>query len=210
MNPGILKKIYHGIFPTYIHVLRREIEGMRSLVEMGSGKTSPFRHVNFKGESVGIDIDRESINESRKRNIHKKYILGDVLKVRIKENSYDCAVALDLIEHLSKKDGYKLIKKMLSISWKKVIIFTPNGFLPQGEIAGNPFQKHLSGWSVKEFKRHGFKVKGINGIKFLRGGEARIKYRPKLLWTIISEISQLFTYFIPSAAFQIIAIKEKK
>ena len=39
---------------------------------------------------------------------------------------------------------------MEKVARKKVIVFTPNGFVPQRPYDGNPFQEHLSGWSVDE------------------------------------------------------------
>lgn len=203
-----IKSFYHSVFPTYIHLLSREISTSKSLIEFGSGRSSPLKHIKFKGKSVGIDIDDESIKMSRKQKIHSDYIKGDVLKHKIK-SKFDCALALDLIEHLKKKDGHKLIAKMLSVSDKKVIIFTPNGFLPQAEKYGNPYQKHLSGWTVEDFRKMGFKVYGVNGLKFLRKEEAKIRFYPKFFWTAVSEASQLIAYFFPKLAFQILAVKKK-
>jgi len=70
-----------------------------------------------------------------------------------KENSFDCVLASDVIEHFSKEEGYKLIEMMEKIARRKVIIYTPNGFLKQGEYDNNPWQVHKSGWNVKEMKK---------------------------------------------------------
>lgn len=50
----------------------------------------------------------------------------------------------------------------------------------------------------------------MNGYKALRGELTHIKYKPKLFWFFISEISQIFTRYYPNEAFQILCIKKMK
>jgi len=97
---------------------------------------------------------------------------------------------------------------MEEIATKKVIIFTPNGFLPQGEYDNNPWQIHHSGWDVEEMQDLGYNIIGINGWKPLRGEYARINYKPLFLWTLLSDITQLFVRNNPKYAFQILCVKE--
>jgi len=117
-------------------------------------------------------------------------------------------IALDVLEHLSKEEGYELLKKMERWARKKVIIFTPNGYVYQDGYDNNPFQEHKSGWGVKELEELGFKVFGINGWKKLRGYKASIKYKPSFLWERISDLTQKITYYYPKLAFQLFAVKE--
>src|SRR3989339_251044 len=44
-----------------------------------------------------------------------------------------------------------------------IILTTPTGFLPPyaGQEA-NPSESHLSGWSVRELKKLGFRTRGLN------------------------------------------------
>ena len=96
---------------------------------------------------------------------------------------------------------------MEKIAKKKVIIFTPNGFLPQGAHSNNPFQLHRSGWSVDEMKNRRYKVIGINGHKSLRSEQAKIKYTPFKFWKVISDITQGLVKNKPEKAFQILCVK---
>ena len=90
-----------------------------------------------------------------------------------------------------------------------MIIFTPNGFLPQDIYDDNPLQTHKSGWTPIEFRKRGYKVIGVNGFKKLRGEKVTIKFKPKLLWLCLSVFSQIFVRNHPDMAFQILCVKAK-
>ena len=167
------------------------------VLDLGCGDNSPLGFIERKRYLVGVDGFKKSILKSKKLNIHDKYLHKNILDVKkdFKKKSFDAVIALDVIEHLEKKDGYKLLKLMEHLASKKVILLTPNGFVNQtGE--GNGLQEHLSGWSVSDFKKLGFKVLGRYGIKGLRGEKAELKY--SLLHSMadrsFSEASQKKTY----------------
>ena len=206
---NIFQKGYHFLFPTYIHVLRKELSGVAKVLELGCGKGSPIRYVDKDFYSVGVDVYRPAIEQSKKAKIHDDYIESEIFSLDLEDNSFDCVIALDLIEHLTEENGVKLLELMERISSDKVIIFTPNGLVEQGEVDDNPFQKHLSGWSVDFFEKRKYEVFGINGLKFLRGERARIKWKPSFFWDALSMISQLLTFFMPSRAYQILAVRRK-
>ena len=158
---------------------------------------------------VGADLFIPSLNSSRDSKLHHEYFEIDILSSidHFEENSFDCVALIDVIEHLKKSDGLKLIKQMETIARKKIIVFTPNGFLDQKPFDGNEYQRHISGWEVKEMQQMGFKVIGINGYKPLRGERANITFRPTIFWKRISYLSQLIVKNKPRYAFQILCVK---
>ena len=190
--------------------LQNILSDCESVLDLGCGDNSPIGFIDRKKYLVGVDGFKKSINISKKLNIHDKYLHKNILEVKknFKKNSFDAVIALDVIEHLPKKDGYKLLKIMEHLALKKVILLTPNGFVNQtGE--GNGLQEHLSGWKPFDFKKLGYKILGRYGIKSLRGEKAELKYKPKILWGLISEISNLFyTRQNPKKAYSILAVKE--
>jgi hypothetical protein len=94
---------------------------------------------------------------------------------------------LNVIEHLEKEEGIRLLDKAYYIARRKVILITPNGYLRQIYIENNPLQAHRSGWSTEELKRLGFKVIGLGGFKFFGKDfhcEDRNDYVERILSTI--------------------------
>jgi hypothetical protein len=131
-------------------------------------------------------------------------IVGTATHLPFHDDSFDASVALDVIEHLTKDGGLQMIKEMKRVSKKVVIVMTPNGFLPQ-EADENPWQRHLSGWSTREFRDLGFNVRGIRGFRFLRGERAKPVISPLALGVGISMASTPFASLKPEWSFQLLA-----
>lgn len=203
----------HRLLPYFLSFygeLEHAVTGCKTVVDIGCGTDSPIQAVSDKVKCVGIDIFRPSLEESKKKGIHNKYIHLSAfdLKKKVPDRSFDCAFACEIIEHMTKKQGHELILNMARIAKKRIIIVTPNGYVPQQSYNNNPWQKHKSGWSAEEMSKLGFRVVGLRGWKHLRGEMSYLKYRPKIFFYLLSEFSQLIVRFFPKYAYQILCIKD--
>lgn len=182
MNVRQFIRKYQDIF--YFKVLERSLSDCKSILDVGCGADSPLKNVKKTFVSEGVDIFEDSIKQSQKNKIHDKYIIFDIRKIdKIhKRKSFDAVIALDVIEHLNKKESLDLIKKMENIARKKVIILTPNGFYHQDAYDNNPHRVHRSKWKKEDFEKLGYKIYGLRGLKYIRGEYATIKYKPWLFW----------------------------
>ena len=105
---------------------------------------------------------------------------------------------------------------------KKIILSTPNHYFPMNEVDKNPYQKHISGWSISEFKKLGFKINGVSGLKcfyksknndnhMINGKSYKnIRFKPQPLFYLINALFQIPNYFFPYFTFGIFAVKTKK
>lgn len=207
-----LKKIsdYFCNFKYHCKLKKEILSSCKNVLDLGCGSDSPIKLFSDKLEySLGIDSFAPYIEQSKNSKIHSDYLLSDVFDAcqKIKDNSFDCVLALDLIEHLNKIDGLRLIREMERIAKKKVIICTPNGFLKQEIFDGNVRQAHLSGYNVKELRNMGYKIFGINGLKFLRRERGTIKLHPAFFWKRIASLTQIIVYYFPEIAFQMLCVK---
>ena len=206
---AFFKPLYTKLFSSWIEDLKRELSDCNTVLDLGCGYNSPIQYCSVPF-SVGVEKFESYFEESKSKKIHNQYIKADILKIEFKPKSFDAILCSEVIEHLTKEEGCKLIKKMEKWARKKIIITTPNGYLWQNGYDNNPLQEHKSGWSVKELERLGFKVFGMRGWKNLRGYKGSIKYKPSLFWTIVSDITQKITYYFPNLAFQLFAVKKIK
>lgn len=86
--------------------------------------------------------------------------IGNALDVIDTLESYDIIFCGDMIEHLTKEDGHKLIEKMLAHANRCVIIATPNPAPKQDPILGNEHEEHISEWSEADFVNYKMELIG--------------------------------------------------
>jgi SAM-dependent methyltransferase len=204
---SLFYKIYYRIVPDFNHYLKKELAGCQSVLDLGCGPNSPVQFCNVP-RKVGVELFEPYIQESEAKGIHQEYIKGDIQSVEFAPKSFDAVILIDVLEHLTQEEAAQLLKKIEPWAKKKVIVYTPNGFVWQDGYDDNHLQAHKSGWSVKELENAGFKVKGVNGWKKLRGYRASMKYKPAIFWLLVSDLTHLITYHRPKAAFQLLAVKE--
>ena len=210
LNSQLIGKVlFHKFF---LNRIAAAIKPNAAVLELGAGKFTYLNLIKQNFHKTAIDISENAINHSKEKGIYNDYIVGDVTNLQryISEKSFDSVVAFDLIEHVSKEQGLELLKSIEKIAKHSIIIYTPNGFLPQDEFDNNPFQKHLSGWDFDEMKKLGYEVYGINGYKKLRGAYALPTIRPGFVGYFLSNWSWVFLEFFgkPEKSFAILCIKK--
>lgn len=213
------QSLFARLFHTTVFCLQKELRNCQNVLDIGCGPSSPLQYCQGIKDKIGVEPFKEYVLQSKKMGIHSKYINKKIEEVNFPQKSVDAVIMIEILEHLSKNDGFKTLGKVEKWARKKIIITTPNGFFKQKENK-NPLQKHLSGWTAEEMKKMGYKVYGLSGLKALRKtpeGEQEypnsgnlmtlIKYRPKVFWFLIAAFSQIFTYFAPSFAFELFCVK---
>lgn len=71
--------------------------------------------------------------------------------------SYDCCLLIDVLEHLRAQDGFELLNQMRRIA-RAAVVSTPKRFYAQGDLCGNPLEKHVSVWTRRQLAASGFNV----------------------------------------------------
>lgn len=192
LNSGLFS--IGAIFPLELLLLREAIDA-KSYLDLGCGRHSFSSILPEDIYSIGIDIFEPYLKESSTYKRHTGYIRADLRQLEIREKSFDVVMFLDVLEHFTKEEGEDLINKAERIARRKVIIFTPNGFLDQHEYDDNIFQLHKSGWTVADFKRRGYRTYGARGLKCIG----------KIKW--FSVFTQSIVYFFPKISYQLFCVK---
>ena len=191
----IFSLLKQGADPNQISVklaLRNALAGCESVLDVGCGPAPTLRQLGVS-RCIGIDGYQPDVEKAKERKTQDEIVLGDIrnLTQYFKPGQFDACIAMDVIEHLPKEDGLKLMREMESIAKRKVVFFTPSGFLPQRHSADSDLQEHLSGWEAEEMKGHGYAVAGMLGPKKWRGEYHALKGRPAVFWGLASLIAQL-------------------
>src|SRR4051812_38661444 len=133
---------------TYEEHLEAALGDAESVLDVGCGANSPLgRFARRPPVAVGVDLHEPSLERSRAAGFHDEYRRLDVLRIadEFEPDSFDAVVAFDLLEHLSAEEGRGLIAAMEKIARRRIVLLTPNGFVPQDVYDDNPLQAHRSG-----------------------------------------------------------------
>ena len=106
----------------------------------------------------GLDVFQPYIDRCNEMLVEEdaRFECGDVLDYdKIFDHPHECALLIDVIEHLDKAKGIELLEK-LKETCKTVLVFTPLGYYEQDEIDGNQAQKHISAWMPADLEALGF------------------------------------------------------
>jgi|SRR5581483_3682721 len=208
---SIIRRIDARLFPKndrFAELLQRCIlPDCHSVLDVGCGDGALHERVPGIPFTVGIDL---KLSDKARTAPYSEYRQVDVRSLAdvFEPRQYDCAIAIDVIEHLTRDDGHRLLDAMEDIAVRRVIILTPNGFLSQPPAPDNPHQEHLSGWQAEDFFKRGYRVVGVRGWRPLRGMYAEIRWSPHFFWRRLSACTEAFTEKRPKLAFQLLCIKD--
>ena len=204
-----LKRIDRTIFPDQLaQALARETAGAESVLDLGCGAGGPFLKVPRLRRLVGVDGHIPSLEKLRTTGIYDELVEQAITEVEFPAKSFEVVTAMDVVEHFEEQDALAFIAKMERWASRKVIIHTPNGFLPQPVYDSNPWQVHKCGFTVSRLRKMGYRVSGTGGPKWLRKEFSEFKYRPAFLWHRISGVVQPVTRLVPQWSFGIFAVKD--
>jgi ubiquinone/menaquinone biosynthesis C-methylase UbiE len=206
---SVITSVYEtfSIFPevTWTHgwlfeILEQIPVKMNSLVDMGCGRGvigALVRIYRNPKRLVGIDAFRPYLDFCSRHDFYDELYQYDLRQTPLpfSDKEFDVATCIEVIEHLPKNSGVRLLNELERIA-KKVVITTPNDFFPQKALDNNPFQKHLSSWSVKDFTKRGYTVKGVGYFMF---SGRKIKY--------LSFLLSRFSYTMPTFSDILLAYK---
>lgn len=154
------------IIPTIQNLIRPHY---KTVLDIGCGHTdSSFESARirekedialtcFSGlEITGIDAYAPCIEYRRRHGPPGNYFATS-LKDAVIGNKFDIVLFHHVIEHMAKDDGLETLSKLQKICNGVLIVGCPNGFI-ENSSEENPFQKHISGWTVEEFVQLGYRI----------------------------------------------------
>ena len=150
----------------FLHELLEEIpKDVVSLIDVGCGRGivgAMTRIYRSPRRLVGVDIFQEHIDFCEKYTIYDELHRLDLRQTPLPfhDREFSVATCIETIEHLSKRHGEQLLEELRRIA-DIVIVSTPSSFFrqPKNHIAHNPFQAHVSKWTVDDFKKRGYSIK---------------------------------------------------
>jgi hypothetical protein len=186
------------------------LRGCPSMLDVGCGRWSPTATVGYRGFSIGLDVCWEDLHAAHRAGSHRAFVCAraDQLRSLFRPRSVDAVVALDVVEHLEADAARALVAAMEDVARTRVVVFTPNGFVPQPPTAANPHQEHRSGFTVRDMQALGYSVRGVAGLKWLLGPYGECRLAPAALWRRVSDLTAPLVYLAPTLAFALFCVKD--
>lgn len=195
--------LYH---PLVLKFFPEDLSG-KTIVDLGCGKGIYAYLIRATKNStgvrlIGVDKNKENIRFVNKFKVYNDTAVSFLPQMNLVPKKVDYVLCSEVLEHLSKDKGVKLLDNIDKMCKKMAIVTTPNILF---QPAGNEdFDKHVSLWSVKEFKNRGFNVYGI-GIK-IPPASGRYRLWEQLFYGI-EYIATPFSWIFPQISGSLIAVK---
>jgi len=180
----------HVLNKPILTMIKEHEDNIHSILDVACGYGQYgllLRIVNhYRGFIAGFDLYKPYIDRLSRLTIYDNLWLDDVRKWINSHNMgldmFDLIIVGDLIEHLDKEDGLKVIEKMKEA--KRVIITTPYNDTTHfkkhtGYWDGNDTMFHISGYTPDEFKDYNIEL--INLLHIPR--QLKIVYKVREILT---------------------------
>jgi len=128
-------------------------------VACGRGKWGYLIKTSHKHPNriIGGDIDVQSIGYVKFHNVYDEVVVLDGRYLPFRDKSFDIVLAIEVIEHMKKSEGYKLLDEAERVAKEKVVVPTP--------LLGARYwyskKEHVSRWAVSDFRKKGYTVRGV-------------------------------------------------
>ena len=132
---------------------RKELAGVQRVLDIGGGNgVVAAYHWHIENVTI-LDIEPGVGTVERA-------VKGDCETALAKygPKSFDVVQFTEIIEHLRKLKGRRMLEMLPQLARKAILITTPGGFSRQPASLGNPYNVHVSGWTPMEFEAYGYHI----------------------------------------------------
>lgn len=156
--------------------------------------------------AAGCDIYRPALVAARDAGRRRAVVQSDVRALPYRRGAFDAVVALDVVEHFEKDDALRVLAEMERVSRRLVVVLTPAGFVEQPGTPEEPWQRHRCGFHPEELESLGYRVRGVGGMRHLRGDYGAFRWGPA--GQLLGAVSQPVVRSWPAQAFHLVGVKQ--
>lgn len=125
---------------------------LRELLDLRPGAKGGYAPFQLRIDAV--EVDARYLTPIHKF-VYDEVVVGDAAaQLASLPRKYDVVLLVDVLEHFRKLAACGLLMDALKIA-RNVVVATPYGYYPQGEVFDNPHEAHLCGFFPSEFREGG-------------------------------------------------------
>jgi len=155
----------------YIQIINLIPKNM-TILDLGCGNGRPFIGTDFPF-ITGVDIWKKKFYMPE----YDEICFNDIREIDnlFPEKFFDVVTAIDVIEHLEKEEGLKLIEDAEKLALKKVIFFTPRKWDENKDSFKNKkwwsyenkYCLHKSIWTEEDFTSRGYEIMPLSHPNYI-------------------------------------------
>lgn len=123
---------------------------IKTIVDLGPGAATYPKLMEGNYIWKAVEIWGPYIEKFDLKNYYSEIRIGDIRYMELPTG--DCCIAGDVLEHLPREDFIKTFQK-IDNQFEYVVISVPINLLSDDVFEGNPFESHLSYWTVEELDK---------------------------------------------------------
>ncbi|EKD94509.1 MAG: methyltransferase type 11 [uncultured bacterium] len=160
---------YRGMTAINLSFLNTYLSKKRNLkiLDAGCGPGVMLPHLKKYGDVLGVDLSDEALKFAKKRGSVKK---ADITNLKIKDNTYDLIICMDVMYHTWVKDVNKALiefKRVLKKGGMLLIREPAYNWMRGNEDRGSLTARRFSKDDLeKSLVKNGFKVQKISYVNF--------------------------------------------
>jgi ubiquinone/menaquinone biosynthesis C-methylase UbiE len=134
----------------------------QKVLDVGCGCGSWYPALPFDCEWVGIDMWLPYLCQQRFQS--RDLVRGSATKLPFHRRTFCIVLCIEILEHLSRDDGARMLKEAKRVAKRAVVVTTPTdplGRHSQGQINRNPHERHITATSSRRLVSLGFNVHKI-------------------------------------------------
>lgn len=120
------------------------------MLDVGCGTSPLVRQIGIK-HSVGIEGYKPAFDKATQLKTHDQLVFGDVRNLLnyFQPHQFDACIAMDVIEHLTKPEGLKLLDAMEKIARRTVVVLRLTDFSHRGISKTTTYKNTCPGGKLK-------------------------------------------------------------
>jgi len=147
------------------------VHGMLCRTQLDMTNPRRYEKEHWQTEIIGVEVF-EAYRNPIWDFVYDQVLIGDAVEVAPKLGAFDLVLLCDVLEHMPKEVGKAFLDEMLSRS-SYVIVSSPRGYAEQDAIFDNEAERHVSGWSKRDFRKYHVAYRGCG-----RGFVALLSRKP--------------------------------
>jgi len=148
----------------------KQLIGSRCILDVGCGLGLPMRvlrRLGLPSRVIGVDVHIQYLRRVKKLEIYDDRVLASAVYLPFREKSFNSVICLQVLEHLTKRDGVTALRKLSRVA-DTVVVTTPVSFVKADVDPRNPFQKHRSAWYPEDLEHLGYMTKGYGWFRITK------------------------------------------